>query len=430
MAPARRAGWLLALLYIGYLLSFADRVLFSLAMPPIKAALHFTDGQLGILAGLAFAISYAGGAPFAGMLADRFERRWLFAGAVGLWSLATAMTAMATSFWTMFAARACVGIGEGALMLLAVSLLSDTRTGRARDRALGLFISAGAVGNVIALAFGGALMRDLTLKGGFMLPAFGMLAPWQSVFLIAGAIGLAFAAVIAATMIEPARHRSATDSPDNASIWRFIRSHRGLIATLYLGLSTVQMATVTTMSWIIVVLQRNFGWSPGDTGLRFGLTAGIAAVIGAMSFGPLIGAVRGRGYREAPLLVCMVTAIGYGLLMIAGILVSSGTLALVLMTCALLLGYGPTISAYAMMGEVLPPAAKARLAGLNTLANAIICNTLGSLLVGLLSQHVFVGPRGAGQALAIVVAIGVVVGVMIVAAGRASYRRRVDEISG
>lgn len=429
--PYARPGWLLALLYLGYLLSFADRAIFSLALPDLRAAHGFSDAELGILSGLAFAICYAGVAPVAGWLADRYERKWIFAGSVAIWSLATGATAFATSFWEMFAARALVGTGEGGLMLLAVSLLSDTRQGKARDRALGVFISAGAMGNVIALFFGGSLMRHIGSADILSVPAPGSLAPWQTIFVIAAVTGFVFAIVVAATLQEPARTASPTQvgAISESEVSRFLKDHRRLLFTLYVGFSIVQMATVTVGAWIVAVLARQHGLSAGEAGAYFGSTGAVAAVVGALCFGPIISAVRKRGFSDAPILVCTTSAVTFALFLIVGVLASDLHLALALLTCAMLVVYGPTIASYVMMGEMLPAAARARLAGVNTLSNALISNAVGTALVGWLSDHLFVGNQSLAMALCAIVAGAIFVGVAIVQSGRASYRRRMAELA-
>lgn len=48
----RQAATILTLLYLGYLLSFGGRVIFSLALKPIKTTLELSDSQLGFLSGL------------------------------------------------------------------------------------------------------------------------------------------------------------------------------------------------------------------------------------------------------------------------------------------------------------------------------------------------------------------------------------------
>jgi hypothetical protein len=47
----------LGLLLLVYAFNFIDRIILGILVPPIKADLHLTDTQLGLLGGTAFAIS-------------------------------------------------------------------------------------------------------------------------------------------------------------------------------------------------------------------------------------------------------------------------------------------------------------------------------------------------------------------------------------
>ena len=105
-------GWVLVVLFLIQLFSIMDRLILSVLGDDIKRELGLSDSQLGFLLGFAFAAFYATvGIPIA-RLADRRSRRTVAAVSVGLWSLATAMTGVAQSFWQLALARVSVGIGE------------------------------------------------------------------------------------------------------------------------------------------------------------------------------------------------------------------------------------------------------------------------------------------------------------------------------
>jgi len=71
------ARYALGLLLLVYAVNFIDRIILGILVPPIKADLHLTDTQLGLLGGTAFAIFYTAlGVPI-GWLADRFNRVWI-----------------------------------------------------------------------------------------------------------------------------------------------------------------------------------------------------------------------------------------------------------------------------------------------------------------------------------------------------------------
>src|SRR5262245_24449085 len=94
----RRYAWIvLALLCLVYVLNFLDRQLLSILAKPIQDELGITDGQLGRLGGLYFALFYCIlGVPVA-WLADRGNRVRVLTVACALWSAATVACGMARS---------------------------------------------------------------------------------------------------------------------------------------------------------------------------------------------------------------------------------------------------------------------------------------------------------------------------------------------
>ena len=69
------SAWLaLAVLTAAYAVAFLDRVIMSLMVDPIRASLHVSDAQVGLLQGFAFSLVYSLlGIPL-GLAADRFHR--------------------------------------------------------------------------------------------------------------------------------------------------------------------------------------------------------------------------------------------------------------------------------------------------------------------------------------------------------------------
>ncbi len=123
------------LCYLGFLLSFGDRAVFSMVLKPIQASLHFTDSQLGFLVGPVFAVAYSIFCMFSsGVLVDRFSRKLIMICAIGFWSAMTFSTGLVSAFYMMLLARAMVGVGEAFMHPLAMSLISDTVPPAGRPR--------------------------------------------------------------------------------------------------------------------------------------------------------------------------------------------------------------------------------------------------------------------------------------------------------
>ena len=104
--------YVLLVLTLVYMFSTVDRTLISVLAEPIKAEFGLSDGQLGLLTGLAFAISYSiAGIPL-GLLVDRVRRATLLASLVTIWSGLTFLSGMATSAIALALARIGVGASE------------------------------------------------------------------------------------------------------------------------------------------------------------------------------------------------------------------------------------------------------------------------------------------------------------------------------
>lgn len=108
-----------------YVLNFLDRTVIYILFPLIKKEMAFSDTELALLGTTSFVIFYTLlGIPF-GRLADRGSRAKIIAVGVVIWSICSGLSAFAVDFWTLFACRVGVGIGEAALGPAAISLLAD-----------------------------------------------------------------------------------------------------------------------------------------------------------------------------------------------------------------------------------------------------------------------------------------------------------------
>lgn len=72
--------FMLVLLSLAFFFSQADRVLFGLLTIPIQNELHLTDLQIGIV-NTALFVTLAFTVPLAGILGDRFNRKWVITSA-------------------------------------------------------------------------------------------------------------------------------------------------------------------------------------------------------------------------------------------------------------------------------------------------------------------------------------------------------------
>src|SRR5690348_16084013 len=137
-ARSAHAVYLVGVLAAAYFLAFLDRQSLNLFAVPVKHDLHLTELELGLLLGAAFGALYSVlGIPL-GLLADRVNRRRLVIAGVSCWSLATLVSALATSAPQLFIGRLGVGIGEATLAPAAASMIADAFQPASRGRAFGV----------------------------------------------------------------------------------------------------------------------------------------------------------------------------------------------------------------------------------------------------------------------------------------------------
>ena len=417
------------LCYLGFLLSFADRAVFSMVLKPIQTSLHFTDSQLGLLVGPAFAVAYSIFCMFSGVLVDRFSRKMIMICAIAFWSAMTFSTGVVSAFFMMLLARALVGAGEAFMHPLAMSLISDSVPPAGRPRVFSFYMSAAAVGGLAALLLVGTLLHLLVNRPVVNVPALGILPSWRVVFLAASVPGILLVLATAFLLRDPphAAPRQQSMRPEHGML-AFATQNGRLLLALMGGVAVCQIPSATLANYIVLFFGRVHGWTVARAAFTAGAPAALAALIGCLSAGSFIQALKRRGYADAPIRVAVAGGLIFAVLGTAGVLVSNAYAAVALLVTASFFTYLPGVSMYSSMGEVLPPATRGRLTG-NIIAVGILTGSTGPYLVGQLSQHLFPTPTGIGKALALTF-VGVTLFAIVVAlSGLAAYRRRVSTMA-
>ncbi|WP_428390923.1 MFS transporter [Lichenicoccus sp.] len=418
-------------LYLAYMLSFADRVIFGIVMKPAKAALGFTDSQLGLLAGAAFALSYAIFCPIGGLMVDKFNRKAIMVAAITFWSVMTFVTGLVSSFLAFAVVRACIGIGESLLGPLAVSLVGDSVRREERARVFGFYLSAGAVGTILAFVIGAGVIHLFSRSphGGLFVYGIGVIAPWRAVFLAAALPGFVLAFAVFLRLREPPRTlghpASAPAGHDDTMV--FLKRHWTLLVSMFIGLAACQLGSFTWATWGVVFFGRVHGWSLSQSATVLGATTAISALFGCLACGRIIEAVRRRNVVSAPFWVGMISSIVFAILGSIGVMMPNASAAVAVLTMASFCGYMPAVSIFAAMGDLLPAAARGRFAGLQTLAIGVITNTLGPYMVGMLSDRAFPSVTGIRYSLLTTFLSTAAVGTLLVLPSMAAYRRRMQE---
>lgn len=138
---------------VGWALDAMDVGLISFVLAQLAVQWQVSDTQLGWIASAGF-IGMALGAVLGGLLADRLGRRQVFAITLVVYGLATGASALALTVGVLIAARFVVGLGLGAELPVASTLVSEFSPPKIRGRVIVILESFWAVGWTLAALIG------------------------------------------------------------------------------------------------------------------------------------------------------------------------------------------------------------------------------------------------------------------------------------
>ncbi len=425
--PSAHAYWVVACLMLASAFSFLDRLVLSLLIDPIRAALDLTDSEVSLLAGAAFASCYVLFAFVFGRWVDRHSRRNAIILGITLWSLATAGCGLATSFWLLFIMRAAVGVGEGSVNPVAYSMIADYFPPARRGLAMAIFACGASVGGGLAILAGGEVVQWATTTQAD-LP----LAPWQMVFVLVGLPGLLVALLIALTVREPARRLTAAEDeqpPSWAEAAAHVGRHARAILPMFAGFSFIAVNGYAFQVWGPAYFMRLHGLSPADVGLLFGLGYGVLGTMGVVGGGILSDRLVRRGRIDAPITVSLQAAVAAGILFIGAYLASDFALAAILFCAAVTAASMIGGLQAAMVQSLSPGRMRGVMAALYTTAITIAGLGVAPTLTAFASDYVFGGPTGIGKALALTTAISVALVALSILWGRPAARRLAETLA-
>lgn len=384
----------LALLLGVAVLCYADRYLLAGLAQPIKREFGLSDTVLGVLLGPAFALLYTVLGVPAARLADRTSRIAVAAGGCLLWSVFTALTALAHDPIVLGIARVGVGIGEAAYQAPVMALIAAYFPPQQRGRALGLMACAIYLGQMTGMAGG---------------PAIAAGSSWRTPFVLLGGAGLALGLAAWLIIKEPPRDPQPAarqeHEPLAALTRRLLRARSWILLTA--GLALGSFSGVSFGLWGPTLFERAYGLSNQAAGAAFGLPFGIAGLLGTLGYGFVSDRIGRRG-SAAPLRLAA-TALAIATLCIFTITwVPALQVAQLLAIPSGLLGGGWSVGVYVGFQHILPERVRASGTAIALLAVGLIANLGGPWVAGLLSDMFGGGLDGLRTSLTVVIPLGLV----------------------
>ena len=386
-ATTRVAGWAATLLFLTNLVGYLDRSILTLLVAPVKTSLHLSDGEMGLMLGAGFVLTFSLAGLFIGRLADRLNRRNVLTVCVAIWSLSAAACGLARNGAELFLGRMGVGVGEAAVYPIAVSIISDYFAPNRRGKPYGVFTMGVYAGGGLSLILTGAVLPWATNLSRSLAAEGTTLEPWRLVmFLMLGPGALCCA--LLATLREPARTRepastsAAAGRPGLQDWW----SRRGVFLPHHLFMALTTLAMVATTSWLPTVLIREHAVPTRSAGLLFGTVLAVTGITSSVVGGVLADRAGRRGGAAGALTLAL-ACVGVGCL---GYIVMATATATPVLLAGFVIAFSPLsmslIAGIVAMAELSPARSRGQITSVYFLFTGVLGTAGGPALVGYLND--------------------------------------------
>lgn len=219
-----------ALLYLGYMLLFADRTVMNISLAYIGRDFHVGAAALGTTAS-AFFLGYTLMQIPGGYLTDRFGSKRLIIVSLLTWSVLTMVTGWTWSLAALVAIRFLFGIAEGPYPAAALKRISENYGKDEKSQATSALISSNYAGAAVAPL----LIVPIIASAG-----------WRNAFVWLGVIGLVV--LVAYYLVERPIKQAATSGAQRPKIeWRNIDSRVWVFVVIGLALNIITKGLETWM---------------------------------------------------------------------------------------------------------------------------------------------------------------------------------------
>lgn len=269
---------LLGVLGLTFLINQYDMAILGLALPQIQAGLGVGEAEIGRV----LAVVKLGVVPvvLVAVVADRWGRRRMLLVTIVGFTVSTAATALARDAREFAALQFCARFFIGAEEMLAIVVVTEELSARARGWGLGILATFGALGHGLA-----------ALVFGFVeaLP-FG----WRALYLI-GVVPLLLLAWIRRSVPETRRfaaQRAAMHGETHAirglvgPLRAALRMYPGRFVALSAAVLPFSFAMFTALAFVSKSLQDVHGYTPADVTMLY-LGGGFLAIAGYGASGSL-----------------------------------------------------------------------------------------------------------------------------------------------
>lgn len=321
---SKEAWYVVAILLVCYIFSFVDRQIIGYLVEPIERDLGMSDSQVGLLSGLAFAFLYT----FLGMpiawASDKFNRRNIIAFGVFFWSLAATYCGLAKTGVQLFLGRIGVGIGEATLSPAAYSMMVDMFPRERQGSAFSIYNMGITVGSALAALLSGIVVFVFAKsQTSYVLPLLGEIRGWQMAFIVTGVPGMLLPLLLL-SIRDPKRRGliRTTDASGNSvvaklpmlEVFKYTWKSKAFYSKHFFAWGFISMMGYGVGAWLPTSINRLWGMDTGTIGMMQGVGLLVINTPAVFAFGKISDSLAKKGIKDAPVIMCLVSAIGTGVL--------------------------------------------------------------------------------------------------------------------
>ncbi len=253
--------------------------------------------------------------PVAGMVADKFSRKWLILGSLFVWSLVTYAMSHATTFNELYALRALMGVSEALYIPASLAMIADFHPSATRSLAIAIHVTGIYIGQALG-GFGATIAQQFS---------------WQFTFSLFGFIGMSYSVILLvflkdkppaiadrqAGMAKPSIFKGLSILLKNPFFW---------VILLYFTLPGIPGWAVK--NWLPTLFSENLGIEMAKAGPIATIAISVSALIGVLFGGRLSDRwsrknLRARLYTGAigvSLTIPALLLVGYGQSLVQSVL--------------------------------------------------------------------------------------------------------------
>lgn len=318
VAKPSRLHWLaLGLLVVSVAINYADRGNLGVAASHIESDLKLDPGKIGVLSS-GFFWTYALFQIVAATVIDRWNVNWTYAIAFLLWSAATGVTGLVSSFGILFLLRLLLGVGESVAYPAYSKMIAISFPESLRGTANGLIDVGSKLGPALGVMVGVEMVHWFSWRGMFIVigcASLLWLIPW---------------CFVAGRLPSKALEKASAEAPPTLEII----SKRPFWGTV-VGLFGGNYVWYFFLSWFPYYFERERHYHEDKLALLASLPF-FAVALSALSCGVLADALVRRGGepgRVRQIFLCT-GLLGCGVFMFSAVLVKGEVLAYVLLMIA------------------------------------------------------------------------------------------------